>query len=118
MATSKKNTKKKTENKQKKTTPKHSSKKVEKKANNNKAKAKTNKKETNSSKPKSTKKDSNKKESKDIKNFGVYIKDKLPKKKPEPKTNKEKRLQKLEKLLIMTTKLVRYEKNMKKNVTQ
>lgn len=98
MATSKKNTKKKTETKKKKTTPKHSSKNVGKKTNNNTAKAKTTKKETKSTKPKSTKKDSNKKESKNIKNFGVYLKDKLPKKKPEPKTNKEKRLQKLEKL--------------------
>lgn len=98
MATPKKNTKKKTESKKKTTTPKHSSKNVEKKVNNNKSKDKTSKKETKSTKAKSTKKNSNKKDSKNINKFGLYLKDKLPKKKPEPKTNKEKRLQKLEKL--------------------
>ena len=92
MAEEEKNKKKSTEKKQTKAKPKHSAKKASEKKSTN-TKKDTKKQNTNKNE---TKKNEEKKN--ENKNFFADIKSKIIKKKPEPKTNKEKRMQKLEQL--------------------
>lgn len=91
----------KTQNKKKTTTKKKTSdnKKAKPQAKHSKENVKKNNNKSNASKNSKTS-NKNQKKDKGFKNLKpvVFIKSKLPKKKPEPKTAKEKRLQQLEKL--------------------